>query len=75
VRQAGLSQNTERQARGFPPPFAEYSFAEYWLDGAYDEMFAGNGEVRPAYLGLYQRLFGMAGDELRRRQEAADLAF
>src|SRR5919202_1295114 len=57
-------------ARRFSPPFGNY-----WLGGAYDEMFATEGTPRPAYRELYHRLLEMETDDLRRRQDAADLAF
>src|SRR5256885_16839107 len=44
-------------------------------DMIYDEMFAGGGACRPQYQALYQRLQEMPPEELRRRQQAADLSF
>ena len=41
----------------------------------YDEMFAAGGVCRPQYQALYQRLQEMPAEELRRRQQAADLSF
>ncbi len=54
----------------FPPPFASYQ-----LDLAYDEMFTSDSLTRPQYESLYQRLLALPPAELRRRQQAADLAF
>jgi uncharacterized circularly permuted ATP-grasp superfamily protein len=53
-----------------PPPFANYH-----LDAAYDEMFDREGEPRASYLALYKRLLDLPPEELRRRQQAADLSF
>ncbi|MBX3276480.1 MAG: circularly permuted type 2 ATP-grasp protein [Acidobacteria bacterium] len=52
------------------PPFANYE-----LDTAYDEMFEVAGEPRPAYQPLFQRLLDLRPDELRERQQTADIAF
>lgn len=41
----------------------------------YDEMFDAGGVCRPQYRALYQRLEAMPAEELRRRQQAADLSF
>ncbi len=54
----------------FPPPFAEYQ-----LDAAFDEMFTSEGRSRAHYVALFDRLQTLPPDELRRRQQAADLAF
>ncbi|GAB4207019.1 MAG: circularly permuted type 2 ATP-grasp protein [Roseiflexaceae bacterium] len=54
----------------FPPPFASYQ-----LDSAYDEMFTSDSLTRAQYEPLYQRLLTLPPAELRRRQQAADLAF
>ena len=51
------------------------SFSAYQCDDAYDEMFAPGGEARPQYDALYRRLSGLPEDELRYRQQAADLSF
>ena len=44
-------------------------------DGVYDEMFDAQGQCRAQYRALYERLHAMPGEELRRRQQAADLSF
>ncbi|HEX8143085.1 MAG TPA: circularly permuted type 2 ATP-grasp protein [Pyrinomonadaceae bacterium] len=41
----------------------------------YDEMFDADGQCRPPYAALYQRLQKMSAEELGRRQHAADLSF
>jgi uncharacterized circularly permuted ATP-grasp superfamily protein len=50
-------------------------FAGYQLDDAWDEMFDSSGAPRPHYRELYSRLLAIPADELRRRKQAADLAF
>jgi uncharacterized circularly permuted ATP-grasp superfamily protein len=57
-------------AREFKPPFTNYQ-----LDAAYDEMFEPSGEARASYRVLHQRLTELPAEELRRRQQAADLSF
>jgi uncharacterized circularly permuted ATP-grasp superfamily protein len=54
----------------FAPPFTSYE-----LDGAYDEMFDSSGRARIHYQELHQRLLDLLPSELRRRQQAADMAF
>src|ERR1700692_1113016 len=61
---ATASKNT------LPPPFERYE-----LDDAYDEMADSSGAVRPHYQHLYQALLGLPPEELRRRQQVADLSF
>jgi len=51
------------------------SFVNYQLDAAYDEMFASTGAPREHYRALQQTLLGLPPEELRRSQQAADLAF
>ena len=53
-----------------PPPFLNYE-----LDHAYDEMFAPGQAVRAHYDTLHQRLLETPVEEMRRRKQAADLAF
>src|SRR5436190_6882678 len=50
-------------------------FAGYELDDAWDEMFDGSRVPRSHYQELYSRLLAIPADELRRRKQAADLAF
>lgn len=50
-------------------------FTDYQLDDAYDEMFDDEGVPRFQYLELYNRLREFPTSELRRRQQAADIAF
>ena len=57
-------------ATPLPPPFLNYE-----LDHAYDEMFAPNQAVRAHYDTLHQRLLETPVEEMRRRKQAADLAF
>src|SRR5271165_260846 len=51
------------------------SFVNYQVDLAYDEMFASPGIPRDHYRTLQQTLLKLAPEELRRSQQAADLAF
>ena len=53
-----------------PAPFHEYD-----LDQAFDEMVDAPGTVRPHYRHLYQALLDLPAEELRRRQQVADLSF
>ncbi|MFV9503465.1 MAG: circularly permuted type 2 ATP-grasp protein [Oscillochloridaceae bacterium umkhey_bin13] len=62
---------TERSQRAIGHPI----FSSYQLDLAYDEMFDPNGQVRPAYGQLYQRLTELSATDLRDRQRYADLTF
>src|SRR5713101_6984612 len=50
-------------------------FAGYQLGDAWDEMFDGSGYPRLHYRELYRKLLAIPADELRRRKQAADLAF
>jgi uncharacterized circularly permuted ATP-grasp superfamily protein len=50
-------------------------FDQYWLDAAYDEMFAGPAEPRAHYCGLYDLLRDVPLAEMRRRKQAADISF
>ncbi len=50
-------------------------FAGYDLDDAWDEMFDSSGEPRPHYRELHARLLTIPPEELRKRKQAADLAF
>lgn len=53
----------------------ERLFYEYQLDNAYDEMFNNAGSVRPHYQTFFEQLQQLPATELRRRQQAADIAF
>lgn len=50
-------------------------FQGYQVDRAYDEMFRADGEPRDHYRALYQLLADLSGEELQRRQRAADRSF
>jgi uncharacterized circularly permuted ATP-grasp superfamily protein len=50
-------------------------FASYRLGGAFDEMFAADGQPRPQYRALFARLLELRPEELRKRQRDADRAF
>lgn len=58
-------------SRIYIPP----SFVNYQIDTAYDEMFASPGVPRAHYRALHQTLLKLPPEELRRSQQAADLAF
>jgi uncharacterized circularly permuted ATP-grasp superfamily protein len=51
------------------------AFVNYQMDSAYDEMFAVAGVAREHYRALQQTLLGLAPQELRKIQQAADLTF
>ncbi len=58
------------------PDFSSHPlFGHYQLDDAYDEMFAPDGSVRPAYADLACRLGELSAEELQQRQRYADLTF
>ncbi|MEW6129635.1 MAG: circularly permuted type 2 ATP-grasp protein [Acidobacteriota bacterium] len=54
----------------FQPPFTRYQ-----LDSSFDEMFDGAGTCRPPYQALLKRLFKLSPEELKQRQQSADLSF
>lgn len=57
------------------PLIGQPPFEQYTLTGAYDEMFAPDGSVRPAYAELARRLRALSPEELQQRQRYADLTF
>lgn len=50
-------------------------FAQYDLNGAFDEMFATEGSARQPYQRLFQRILQLAPEELYQRQKAAETSF
>ncbi len=50
-------------------------FQNYWLDAAFDEMFASDGVPRPHYQALHELLLDLPLDEMRRKKQTADLSF
>ena len=59
-----------------PPHLATLDFfSSYALGLAYDEMFDAQGQPRPQYEALYDRLQEAGADVMHQRQSAADLAF
>jgi uncharacterized circularly permuted ATP-grasp superfamily protein len=56
--------------RTFRPPFTRYQ-----LDSSFDEMFDGAAHCRAPYRPLYEKLFELPAEELKRRQQSADLSF
>jgi len=57
------------------PVLGQPPFEHYTVTDAYDEMFAPDGCVRPAYAELAHRLCNLSADELQQRQRYADLTF
>ena len=55
--------------------FEHTSLDSYHLDGAYDEMFAGAGELRTHYEPMLNQFASLPADEFRRRKQTADLSF
>src|ERR1700675_4036550 len=53
-----------------PSPKASYQF-----ETSYDEMFEAPDVPREHYQALYKTLLGLPPEELRKRQQAADLTF
>ncbi len=51
------------------------AFPRYRFDMAYDEMFVSAGVAREHYQALQRTLLGLAPEELRKSQQAADLTF
>jgi uncharacterized circularly permuted ATP-grasp superfamily protein len=50
------------------------NFDNYDPGQLYDEMFENSGKARPSVSGLIERLNGLSDGELKRRQQAAELA-
>jgi uncharacterized circularly permuted ATP-grasp superfamily protein len=48
---------------------------EYFLDDAFDEMFALDGSIRPHYAALLEVISSMPREELQRRKQSADVSF
>ncbi len=48
-------------------------FNKYQTDGFYDEMFEADGQPRPHYRKLFQRISGMPHEDFLRRRQLADL--
>ena len=55
--------------------FENPALAEYFLDHAFDEMFAEHGGIRPQYQELLEALTSIPRDELQRRKRSADVSF
>lgn len=62
------TQQRQRQSTVAP-------FVNYQLDNAYDEMFEPEGSAREQYNALYQRVLDLTQEELKHRQQEADLSF
>src|SRR5271165_2517709 len=50
-------------------------FEDYWLDGAYDEMFGADNLPREHYRALHELLLELPLAEMRRRKQSADVSF
>lgn len=50
-------------------------FADYHTQGVYDEMFLPDGQPRPHYRALHDRLAQLTPDEMAQHRRDADLAF
>lgn len=48
---------------------------EYFLDSAFDEMFAADGSIRPHYEALLKVLTSLPREEIQRRKQSADVSF
>lgn len=55
--------------------FADPFLREYFLDGAYDEMFTPGGEVRPQYRLLLDTYRSLPNEEILRRKHSAVMSF
>ncbi len=55
--------------------FADPFLRDYFLDGAYDEMFTPEGEIRPQYKLLLDTYRSLPVEELLRRKHSADMSF
>jgi uncharacterized circularly permuted ATP-grasp superfamily protein len=66
-----MAQQQLQDTAGFP----SMPFANYQLDAAYDEMFSAAEAPRPQYEALYRRLLELQPNELKQRQQTADLGF
>jgi uncharacterized circularly permuted ATP-grasp superfamily protein len=62
-------------AAAMPSFQGSYPFANYRFNTAYDEMFSSPGVPRDFYQALHRTLAGLPPEELRKRQQAADLTF
>src|SRR5580704_16211704 len=56
-------------------PVAWQVLDKYSMDNFYDEMVEANGQVRPCYEHLTNRMSGLGFEEVVQRQHAADRAF
>ncbi len=48
---------------------------DYFMDPAFDEMFDGDGVIRPHYKALFHELTTLPPEEIRRRKQSADASF
>jgi uncharacterized circularly permuted ATP-grasp superfamily protein len=57
-----------------PAPFKAQALQQYFLDHAYDEMFAPDGEIRAQYRRLLDAFLRIPSDDIQRRKQAADMS-
>src|SRR5580698_10525389 len=57
------------------PRIASGPFSSYVLDSAFDEMFDPERRPRQHYRALHELLLKLPADEMRRKKQAADVAF
>ncbi len=67
-----MIEHSHEQGKPNPP---EPPFNDYQLDAAYDDMFDATGTPRHHYRALYERLRELPIDEMRRREQSAQLSF
>jgi uncharacterized circularly permuted ATP-grasp superfamily protein len=65
-----MSSSGIPERKTFQPPFTRYQ-----LDSSFDEMFDGAGVCRASYWALHERLLELSPEELKQRQQSADLSF
>ncbi len=74
-RSAPSAASTRARSENKDANEASATFLHYEMGASYDEMFSAPGVPRPHYQGLFKTLQGLAPEELRRTQQAADLTF
>jgi len=71
-----MQQNLFAAATGAQSRTADLAiYSKYRLGGAFDEMFAIDGTVRPPYAELHRRIAELSPDELRQGQQACEQSF
>ena len=70
---ADETRHTPQQGRDRPGPDGSGAFAGYDPAGHFDELLDGDGDARPAARELLAQLRSLTLDELRDRQQAAEI--